>query len=305
VTLFESRRPVWLSANLQGMMWMLVTTVLIVTMHTMIRDLAEQGLHPFQIGFFRTFFGFPVVIVLLMKYGLGILKTDQIKVHGIRSFGHVAAMMLFFLGLSMTPLATANALAFTAPLFATVLAVVALGETIRWRRWAALIFGFAGTLVIIRPGIVEVGTGPILVLVSSAIWAVILIIIKTLGKRDATPTIVTYMVLFMSPIALIPALFVWVWPSWEQLGVLLIMGVMGTAAHLTLTQALRLGDAAVVMLMDFFKLIWSAAFGYLIFAELPTLYTWLGGSMIFASATYIALRERALSRARLQADKDV
>lgn len=111
----ENRRPVWLSHNLQGMGWMLVTTVLIVTMHTMIRHLAEDGLHPFEIGFFRTFFGAPVVVVLLLKYGWGILKTDQLKVHGIRSFGHVAAMMLFFLGLSMTPLATANALAFTAP----------------------------------------------------------------------------------------------------------------------------------------------------------------------------------------------
>lgn len=301
----ENRRPVWLSHNLQGMGWMLVTTVLIVTMHTMIRHLAEDGLHPFEIGFFRTFFGAPVVVVLLLKYGWGILKTDQLKVHGIRSFGHVAAMMLFFLGLSMTPLATANALAFTAPLFATVLAVIALGETIRWRRWAALIFGFAGTLVIIRPGFVDVGTGPILVLVSSAIWAVILIVIKTLGKRDSTPTIVTYMVLLMSPIALVPALFVWVWPTWEQLGILLVMGVMGTTAHLTLTQALRLGDAAVVMPMDFFKLIWAAAFGVLIFGEFPTLYTWIGGFMIFASATYIALRERALARTRAAPNKDV
>lgn len=183
--------------------------------------------------------------------------------------------------------------------------MIALGETIRWRRWAALIFGFAGTLVIIRPGFVDVGTGPILVLVSSAIWAVILIVIKTLGKRDSTPTIVTYMVLLMSPIALVPALFVWVWPTWEQLGILLVMGVMGTTAHLTLTQALRLGDAAVVMPMDFFKLIWAAAFGVLIFGEFPTLYTWIGGFMIFASATYIALRERALARTRAAANKDV
>ena len=136
---------------------MLATTILIVTMHTMIRHLSDQGLHPFEIGFFRTLFGVPVVVVLLMKYGRGILKTDQLKVHGIRSFGHVAAMMLFFLGLSMTPLAIANALAFTAPLFATVLAVLALGETIRWWRRVALLFGFAGTLVIIRPGFAEVG----------------------------------------------------------------------------------------------------------------------------------------------------
>lgn len=273
---------------------MLTTAVLIVTMHTLIRHLATE-MHPFEIGFFRTAFGAPVVCVLLWKYGLGILRTDQIKVHGIRSVGHVVAMMMFFTGLAVTPLATANALAFTAPLFAAVLAVLFLGEVFRWRRWAALLFGFAGTLVIIRPGIVEVDTGPILIIAASAIWGVILVIIKSLSGRDATPTIVTYMVIFMTPMSLIPALFVWIWPTWEQLGILLILGVMGTVGHLTLTQALRVGEAAVVMPMDFFKLIWAAVLGFLIFAELPDVYTWLGGIMIFVSATYIALRERAVT----------
>ena len=297
---FESRRPAWLTGNLQGMAWMITTTVLIVTMHTMIRHLADQGMHPFEIGFFRTFFGMPVVVVLFLKYGPDLLRTDQLKVHGIRSFGHVVAMMMFFLGLSMTSLATANALAFTAPLFAAALAVLVLGETFRWRRSLALLFGFAGTLVILRPGVVDVGLGPILVVVASFVWGVILIIIKSLGKRDATPTIVTYMVLFMSPMALIPALFVWQWPTLEQYGILLLMGMMGTVAHLTLTQALRVGEAAVVMPMDFFKLVWAAGLGYLIFSELPDAYTWLGGIMIFASATYIALRERTVSHSRSQ-----
>ena len=301
----EIRHPVWLTPNLQGMGWMLITTVLIVMMHTMIKFLAAQGLHPFEIGFFRTFFGFPVVAILFWKYGRGILKPDQIKGHGIRSIGHVTAMMMFFLGLTTTQLATANSLAFTAPLFATVLAVLILGETIRWRRWVALAVGFAGGLVIIRPGIIEVETGPLLVLGSSAIWGVILIVIKSLGRRDATPTIVVYMVMFMTPLSLIPALFVWTWPTFDQYMVLLVMGVMGTTGHLTLTQALRIGDAGVVMPVDFFKLIWAAGFGFMLFGEFPDLFTWLGGFMIFSSATYVALRERALARSRSKASKDV
>ncbi|HCP01203.1 MAG TPA: RNA polymerase subunit sigma-54, partial [Rhodospirillaceae bacterium] len=135
-------------------------------------------------------------------------------------------------------------------------------------------------------------TGPITILLASGIWGLILIVIKALGKRDTTPTIVAYMVLFMSPIALVPALFVWTWPSILQLGILLVMGIMGTVGHLTLTQALRVGDAAVVMPMDFSKLIWAAALGFLFFGELPDLLTWVGGAMIFVSATYLALRER-------------
>ena len=297
---FTKSRPAWLTGNIQGMLWMLTTAVLIVTMHTLIRHVAQQGMHPFEIGFFRTFFGAPVVMVLIARYGWSIFRTEQVRVHGIRSFGHVIAMMMFFLGLSMTPLATANALAFTAPLFAAVLAVLVLGETFRWRRSLALLFGFAGTLVIIRPGVTDVGLGPILIVGSSFIWGLILIVIKSLGRRDATPTIVTYMVLFMSPLALIPALFVWQWPTTEQYLIFLLMGTMGTVAHLTLTQALRVGEAVVVMPMDFFKLVWAAALGFIIFGELPDVYTWVGGVMIFASATYIALRERAVNRARIK-----
>lgn len=297
---FTTSRPAWLTGNIQGMLWMLTTAVLIVTMHTLIRHVAQQGMHPFEIGFFRTFFGAPVVMLLIARYGWSIFRTEQVRVHGIRSFGHVIAMMMFFLGLSMTPLATANALAFTAPLFAAVLAVLVLGETFRWRRSLALLFGFAGTLVIIRPGVTDVGLGPILIVGSSFIWGLILIVIKSLGRRDATPTIVTYMVLFMSPLALIPALFVWQWPTTEQYLIFLLMGTMGTVAHLTLTQALRVGEAVVVMPMDFFKLVWAAALGFIIFGELPDVYTWVGGVMIFASATYIALRERAVNRARIK-----
>ena len=153
-------------------------------------------------------------------------------------------------------------------------------------------------MAIIRPGFVDVDTGPIIILLSSGIWGLILIVIKSLGERDTTPTIVTYMVIFMSPLALIPALFVWTWPTLEQLAILLIMGVVGTVAHLTLTQALRVGDAAVVMPMDFFKLIWAAALGFLFFGELPDVFTLIGGAMIFASATYLVLRERTDTRPR-------
>ncbi len=285
-------RPPWLTGNLEGMLWMATTAFLIVTMHTMIRHLAGEGMHPFEIGFFRTIFGFPVVLVLLWRYGLGILRTDQLKVHGIRSCGHALAMLMFFVGLTTTPLTMANALAFTAPLFAAVLAVIVLGEVFRWRRYAALLVGFAGALVIIRPGVVPVETGPLLVLASSAIWGVVLVVIKALGRRDATPTIVCYMVFFMSVLTFFPALFVWEWPTWEQLGLLFIMGIMGTTGHLTLTQALRVGEAAVVMPMDFSKLIWATLFGFLLFSELPDVFTGLGGVMIFAAATYLALRER-------------
>lgn len=285
-----------LSANVQGMAWMFLTTVMIVSMHTFIRDLTTQ-LHPFEVAFFRNFFGVPIAIFLVIRYGWGLFRTERIRTHVVRSLGHVCAMMMFFVGISITPLATANALAFAAPLFAAVLAMVFLGEEFRWRRWGALLFGFAGTLVILRPGFVEIGSGPLLILAASFIWGAILVVIKSLGRRDAPPTIIVYMVLFMVPLSLIPAVFVWTWPTLEQLGLMAIMGLVGTAGHLTLAQALRLADTAVVMPMDFFRLVWASIFGFVLFAEVPDLFTWIGGIMIFAGATYLAVRERIESRA--------
>lgn len=284
-----------LPANVQGMAWMFLTTIMIVTMHTFIRDLTTQ-LHPFEVAFFRNFFGAPIAIFLLVRYGWGLFRTERIRVHVVRSVGHVCAMMMFFFGISMTPLATANALAFAAPLFAAALAMLFLGEVFRWQRWAALLFGFAGTLVILRPGFAQIDTGPLLILASSFIWGSILVVIKSLGRRDAPPTIIVYMVAFMVPLSLIPALFVWTWPTWEQLGLMFVMGMVGTAGHLTLAQALRLADTVVVLPIDFFRLIWASIFGFFLFAEVPDVFTWIGGVMIFAGATYLAFRERLESR---------
>ena len=285
-----------LPASVQGMAWMFLTTIMIVSMHSFIRRLSGE-LHPFEIGFFRNLFGTPILAFLLYRYGWGLFRTNQVRVHFGRSFGHVCAMMMFFVAISITPLATANALSFTAPLFASVLAMLFLGEVFRWRRWGALAIGFAGTLVILRPGLIEVGTGPLLILAASSLWGIILVVMKALGRSDSPPTMVAYMVVFMTPMSLIPALFFWQWPTWEQLGLMALMGLIGTAGHLTLTQALRLADTAVVVPIDFFKLVWASLIGYIFFTEVPDMFTWIGGVMIFAGATYLAIRERAADKA--------
>jgi drug/metabolite transporter (DMT)-like permease len=297
----KTSAPGRLPASVQGMLWMFLTTLMIVSMHSFIRRLSGE-LHPFEIAFFRNLFGTPILAYLLYRYGWGLFRTDQVRVHFGRSFGHVCAMMMFFVAISITPLATANALSFTAPLFASVLAMLFLGEVFRWRRWGALAIGFAGTLVIIRPGLIEVGTGPLLILAASSLWGIILVVMKALGRSDSPPTMVAYMVVFMTPMSLIPALFHWQWPNPEQLGLMALMGLVGTAGHLTLTQALRLADTAVVVPIDFFKLVWASLFGYIFFTEVPDVFTWVGGVMIFAGATYLAIRERAESRATLARD---
>ena len=288
--------------NLQGMALMFLVTIFIVSMHGLIRHLS-QHLHPFEVAFFRNFFGIPILLPFLFRDGIALFRTPRLRVHVIRSLGHVIAMLAFFYGLSTTELATANALGFTAPLFAAALATLVLGEVFRWRRWTALIVGFIGMLIILRPGVVALDTGPLLILGSSFVWGSVLVIIKSLGQHESVKTIVAWMIVFMVPLSLVPALFVWQWPSWEQVGLMAVMGMMGTAGHFMITQALKIADTAAVMPIDFLKLVWAALLGYVLFAEVPDFWTFVGGAVVFAAATYIALRERreALYAARTAA----
>jgi drug/metabolite transporter (DMT)-like permease len=164
---------------------------------------------------------------------------------------------------------------------------------VRARRWTAIVIGFLGTLIILRPGFEAIGLGQILVLFSSMIWACALLVIKSLGRTDSSATIISYMALLMIPLSLVPALFVWRWPDPLEWAWLIAIGVLGGIGQFCMTEALRQADTAVVMPFDFFKLVWVTVIAWLAFAEHLDLYTWIGGAVIFSSTLYIAYRQRA------------
>lgn len=272
---------------------MIASTVGFASMHGAVRHVSAD-LHPFEVAFFRNLFGLFVIMPWFVKQGLRPLRTERFGLHLARALVNVVAMLMFFTALSMTPLAQVQALSFTAPLFATLIAIVVLGEKVRLRRWSALIVGFIGALMIIRPGFQAVDKGSLLVIGSAAIWAVALVMIKVLSRRDSAITITVYMVLLMTPLSLLPAISVWKWPNADQLWWLVAIGIMGTLGQLAMTQSFRLAEATAVLPLDFMKLIWGACIGYLVFAEVPDTWTWIGGITIFAGATYIAYRESRL-----------
>lgn len=282
----------------RGVLMMLAATLLFSAMHGSIRHVANTGLHPFEIAFFRNLFSLLFVLPWFVRYGLEPLRTRHFKMHALRTVLNVAAMLCFFYALAVTPLAQVTALNFTAPIFAAVLAIVILGETVRMRRWSAIIIGFAGTLVILQPGLAEITLGQGLALASSLIWACALVIIKMMSRTESSITIIAYMALLMIPLSFVPALFVWAWPSAEQLLWMAAIGLLGGGAQYAMTESLRQADTSVVMPIDFFKLIWVAAIAYVAFGEVPDVYTWIGGAVIFASTFYIAYRERQIARAR-------
>ena len=288
-----------INSPIRGITLMFVSTFFFAAMHAIIRYLTDH-LHPFEVAFFRNLFGLIFVIPWFIRFGLQPLRTNHLKLHVYRSLVNVVAMFSFFYALSITPLAEVTALGFTAPIFATVLAVLFLGETVRLRRWTAVIVGFIGTLIILRPGFNEIGLGQLLVLNSTIFWAVALLIIKTVGRHDSSVTIITYMSLLQLPISLIPALFVWTWPSWDLLPWLLAIGLLGGGAQWLMTESLRVADTSVVMPIDFCKLPWTALLAYLAFAQVPDIFVWIGGTVIFASALYIAYRERQVKKEQVE-----
>jgi drug/metabolite transporter (DMT)-like permease len=285
-----------LSANLRGIVLMLVSTVGFAAMHGAVRHLSTE-LHPFEIAFFRNIFGLLALAPWFLRYGVTPLRTRRLPLHGLRAGLNIIAMLAFFYALSITSLARVTSLSFTAPLFATLLAMLVLGEVVRLRRWVAMLCGFVGTLVILRPGFTEIDQGSLLVLLSAAAWASALTVIKVLSRTDSSVTITCYMVVLMAPISLVPALWVWQWPTGQQLLWLVAIGVVGTLGQLVMTQALKEAETSVVMPFDFFKMIWASLLGFIFFAEVPTLFTWIGAGIIFASTSYIAYREHKVTRA--------
>ena len=273
------------------------STLCFTGMHTVIRYASTVGdMHPFEIAFFRNLFGLLALTPVFWRYGFSVLRTDHLKLHVARCSVQVFTMLMFFTALSLSPLAKVSAMSFTAPLFATLGAILILGERVRIRRIVALVLGFVGAMIIIRPGIAEVDLGMLLVLGSSAIWAGSMLVIKVLSRTDSAVTITAYQGLVLTPLSLIAALFVWTWPSWEMLGLFALMGCLGTAAHVAFAESFRLSDATAILPFDFTRLIWASAIGFIVFAEIPELWTWVGGVLIFVSTTYIAFREARLKR---------
>ena len=297
--MLSSLRQTWsaMPPTTRGIVAMLVSTVLFSAMHAAVRHVSHE-IPPIQAAFFRNFFGLIVFLPILMRTGLAVLHTDRLGLHFVRAILNVCAMFAFFTALSITPIAKVTALSFTSPLFMAVLSVVILGERMRVRRWTATILGFVGTLIILRPGVEALDLGSVLVVSSAMVWAVTMIVIKFLARTDSSLTITAYMNLLLSILSVGPAIYVWQTPSAEAWMWLVFVGISGTLAQLTLTEALSQTEATAVMPFDFLKLVWAAAMGYMFFAEVPTIYTWIGAPVIFFSGFYIAYRESVLARQR-------
>ena len=284
-------------APVKGALWMLVSAAALAGLTGVVRHMSA-GLHPFEIAFFRSFFGLLILAPWLMRSGLGVLRTKRLGLYTLRCALGVATMLMWFTAISMVPLADAVALGFTSPLFVILGAALFLGEVVRGRRLGATLCGFAGALIILRPGGGVLDPGAVLVLLSAVTLAGANLSVKELSRTEPVQAIVTYMVIFMVPLTFIPALLVWQTPTPAQLAELLGLAAVATLGNYAMTRAVAVADTSSVMPYGYARLPFAALIGFFVFGETSDAATWIGAGVIAVASLYLAHHESKAEQRR-------
>ena len=253
--------------------------------------LLSADLNPFIIAFYRCLFGVIVILPFLSINKFKALKTNFIKLQFLRASINVYSMISWFIAIGTLQLEKAAAIGFTTPLFTTLLAVIILGEVIKTHRIVALIVGFIGVLVVIRPGFVSIESGTLWLLSAALSFSVVLIIVKKLTEKDTSLTTAFYHMFLMTPPTFVIALFFWEGISLYHVMIFFGVACAGFVTQICLTQSLKMSDTTFVMPLQFTKLVWLSLIGYFIFVEIPVIWTWIGAIIIFSAVMHITYRE--------------
>ena len=284
-------------APVRGVLWMMGSTASWAVMAVTIRFVGDE-IHPFEIVFLRSLFGMAFLLPWLYRSGIKALHTRRLGMHFARAFFGLVAAYLIFTAITLESLGSIAAIMTTRPIFASAAAILILHEASHGRRWSAAILGFVGALIILRPGMVEVSTGALLAFIGVFSMVAVALIMKSLARTERPDAMATWQMIVFVPASLIPALFVWTTPSWEAVGVLVAMGCAGTLTQRALARAYHAADATAVLPFEFTRLIFSAAIGFVVFAEFPDIWVWVGGGVILAGIMTMAGLEAKRAPAR-------
>jgi drug/metabolite transporter (DMT)-like permease len=272
---------------------MLTSTVFFGLMAVVIR-MASAHLATAEIAFFRNLFGLLALLPFLR--GAAVFRTKQLPRYFVRSAIGMGSMLCGFWAIGHLPMAQAISLSYSTPLFVTIAAVIWLGEVVRRRRWTAVLLGFIGVLVIVRPGSEGFSAGSLVAIAAAVLSSIVAIQIKQLSRVDPPDTIVFYTYVFWVPLSLVPALFAWQWPQGIDWLWLVAIGIFGTGGQLFWTRALKLGEVSALTPISFMQLPLVTALAWLLFDESVSHWTVVGALIIFGANLYIAHREAQLSR---------
>ncbi len=272
---------------------------LVVAADTQAKFLTDT-LHPLQIVWARQSGLLIGVFVLLALRGVVILRTRHPGLQIVRGVLVAGSAAAFIVAIRFVPLADAVAITFVAPFILTVLGALIVGESVGVRRWTAVTIGFLGAMIVIRPGFGVVHPAAMLVLVSATLYAVRQILSRVLSSSDRTVTTVAYTALAGSLVLTVPLPFVWRWPTTtSEVALLVGMAVLAGLAELLVIKAVEVAETVVIAPVQYTLLIWGTMYGYLVFAQLPDLWTWVGALIIVATGFYTLHREWVVARSRI------
>ncbi len=279
-----------LADNLRGAVWQVLSNLAFTVMAVTVKTVGET-MDSFEIAFFRCFFGLLLTLPFLMRAGRASFATSRIGAHFSRAALGVAGMFCGFYALTHLPLAEATTISFTKTLFTIPLAVLVFGEAVHWRRWSATVVGLGGVAVILQPQGGEFDPAMLVALLSAALVAVVIMTIKSLAQSERASTILFYYGIFSTGVSLVPALLVWRTPILEEYVLLAVIAVLGVSGQFFNIRSYRIGEATAMAPFGYLRLIFAAFFGYVLFAEVPDFWTWVGAAIIVGSNLYITIQE--------------
>jgi len=276
----------------KGIMWMIIHCFLISAMAAIIRAAAED-LNVFQIVFLYNAFAFLFLLPFIYKKGgIKSVKTKKLKIHLGRALLGAISLSMYFYSFTVIPLTEARAIALTGPLVSSLMAVIFLKETTGWHRTSAMIVGFLGALLILRPGMEGFTYISLMVVVCVFMWSIIDIWIKTLSKTESNICQLFYLTGGMSLFTLPLAIYFWQTPSGlVQWSVMIFLGLIFLINVYAVTNAFRNGDVTLIMPFDFSGMVFTIIIAYFAFGEVVDIYTAAGSVIIMGASIYVVRRE--------------
>jgi len=273
---------------------MMCVGVACLSVNDAIAKTLTQGYSPLQILFLRNIIALPFTMLIALRMGgTGALLSYRPMAHLLRGILWIGATILFFTSIMHLGLAEATALIFVAPLFITAISAIFLGEHVGRRRWLAVLAGFVGVLIVIRPGTTTFQLVSLLPVATAFVYALLMISARWVDARESVWTLLFYLTGSSALLSSFIVPFVWNPIRVEDLWLFASIAIFGTAGMTLMTQAFRLAPAAVVAPIDYTALLWATALGWLIWNEVPDTLTFLGALVIISSGVFIILREHA------------
>lgn len=300
----RARSELWagLPGNVRGAIWLLGATFGFSVMIALIK-MAGERLHVTEILLFRQVFMLVFVMPVIVRGFPDVLKTKRPGLHAIRLMAAGCAMLMGFTAVIHLPLADATTIAFAKSMFTTILAILILGEVVGPRRWFAVIVGFVGVLIVLRPGSDSDAFSiyGLMALGGAACAALVMVIIRKLSQTDLPMTLLAYQGIGVGLVMVPPAIYFWQTPTWTELGLLCAMGAVSVVAQIGNILAFRAGEASAIAPFEYIRLIHVVILGFFLFGDWPDWQMFLGAAVIVGASVYTMHREAQIGRQRTSA----